>query len=54
LHFDKNYDFFIFVELSIEASCDPTSHPRDPDLGNEMSMGTTAVQNARAGVLYLP
>jgi len=35
LHFDKNFDFVIIVELSLEAS---TTDTRDPDLGREMSL----------------
>jgi len=54
LHFYKNFDSVIIVGLSIEVSRNPTSDPRNPDMGREMSLGTTAVENDRADILSLP
>jgi hypothetical protein len=40
--------FFIIIEFSIKPSRDPTSDPRDPDLGRDLRLGTTVVKVSRS------
>ena len=47
LNLDNNFYFFVIIEFSIKTSRDPNSHtphPRDPDLGLDLSLLTTAVK----------
>jgi hypothetical protein len=48
LNLDANFYFFIIIELSIKPSRDPMSDspppPRDPDLGRNLRLGTTALR----------
>ena len=39
------YLFFIIIEFSTKPTCDPTTdpHPRDPDLGHDLRLGTTDI-----------